>query len=104
MRVTKIDAERMRDAMRALGDPFRWDIVHMLAEHGELGLGDIADVVPVGKSTVSYHVRMLREAGLVTVRKEGRHRYATLNRRELDAFVRTVSGELGRLTPFELSA
>lgn len=49
----------------------------------ELSAGDIAARVPVSFAAVSQHLRKLREAGLVSVRRDGRYRYYRARRREM---------------------
>ncbi len=58
------------DLFRALADPTRLRIVHLLREM-ELAVGEIAVVVGQSQPRVSRHVRILVEAGLVDRRKEG---------------------------------
>ncbi|MEU4114533.1 helix-turn-helix domain-containing protein [Kitasatospora sp. NPDC028055] len=69
--------------LHALGDPVRLQLVRRLAEEGETTCSPEGLTVP--KSTLSNHWRILREAGLVTVRTSGRARLVTLRRDELDA-------------------
>lgn len=54
----------------ALGDATRRRIMERL-RGGELAVGEIADGLPVTRPAVSQHLRVLREAGLVTERREG---------------------------------
>jgi DNA-binding transcriptional ArsR family regulator len=54
----------------ALGDPVRLEIVKRLAEHRET-LSCCALQVPVAKSTLSHHIKVLREAGIIASQKEG---------------------------------
>lgn len=78
----------------ALADPVRRAIVERLAD-GEVGAGEIAAAFPVSRPAISRHLRVLREAGLVTSRVAGQHRIYALDRRplaELDAW-------LGRFRP-----
>ncbi|GAB2964746.1 metalloregulator ArsR/SmtB family transcription factor [Amycolatopsis acidiphila] len=61
---------------RALGDPVRWVVLrHLAAAPGEVGASELADVVTVGQPTLSYHLAVLREAGLIERRKEGRQHF-----------------------------
>ncbi len=74
------------DALAALGDPVRRELVALLA-HGEVAAGELAGRFPVSRPAVSRHLRVLRAAGLVTVRVEGRRRLYALDPgplRELD--------------------
>jgi len=65
------------NVFEALADPTRRQIVELVATR-ELSAGDIASRFDVTRPAVSRHLRVLREAGLVTDRKEGRWVYYTL--------------------------
>ena len=62
-----------RDAMDALGDRTRRTIFEGLRS-GPRAVGEIADELPVSRPAVSQHLRVLKEAGLVTERREGTRR------------------------------
>jgi ArsR family transcriptional regulator, arsenate/arsenite/antimonite-responsive transcriptional repressor len=63
-------------AFDALADPTRREILAVLAEHDECSAGALADrITTVGRTAVSTHLKVLRVAGLVTERREGRYRY-----------------------------
>ncbi|MFI5623982.1 ArsR/SmtB family transcription factor [Nocardioides sp. NPDC051685] len=63
----------------AFADPTRREILLALSD-GELAVGDIADRIQgVGRTTVSSHLRVLRMAGLVTERREGRFRFYSID-------------------------
>lgn len=68
----------MHQALQALGEPHRLAILAMLAE-GERPAGDFVDALPVSQPTVSRHLAVLRQAGLVTVRKDANRRLYSLN-------------------------
>src|SRR5215211_6519978 len=70
------------DALAALADPTRRELVELLA-HGEVAAGELADRFPVSRPAVSRHLRVLREAGLVTARAEGKRRLYALDPRPL---------------------
>lgn len=59
--------------MTVLADPSRRQIVELLAEH-ERSAGELVSAFTVSQPAVSRHLRVLREAGLVTVRGEGQRR------------------------------
>jgi len=59
--------------MDALGDRTRRRILELL-RNGPLAVGEIADELPVSRPAVSQHLRVLREAGLVTERRNGTRR------------------------------
>jgi len=73
----------------ALSEPHRMAIIAMLAE-GERPAGDFVDALPIGQPTVSKHLSVLRDAGLVSVRKDANRRLYSLNPAplaELDAWL-----------------
>ena len=79
----------MNLALQALSEPHRMAIIAMLAD-GERPAGDFVDALPVSQPTVSKHLSVLREAGLVTVRKDAQRRLYRLNPAplaELDAWL-----------------
>ena len=71
----------------ALGDPIRARIVELLAAR-DLSAGDIAERFPVTRPAVSRHLRVLREAGLVSVRGEAQRRMYRLDPSRLVELVR----------------
>lgn len=62
----------------ALGDPTRLAIVRQLASDGTVCACDFTDCCVVGQSTVSHHLRVLREAGLIRGEPRGTWIYYTL--------------------------
>jgi len=70
--------------LSALADPVRLGIVAALAEHGaDVACGTFG--LPVGKSTASWHFRVLRESGVLHQYDEGTRRLNQLRRTDLDA-------------------
>jgi DNA-binding transcriptional ArsR family regulator len=70
------------EALTALADPIRRELVEVLAGR-ELAAGELAGRFPVSRPAISRHLRVLREAGLVTVRTDGRRRLYSLDPRPL---------------------
>ena len=68
----------MHQALQALGEPHRMAIIAMLSD-GERPAGDFVDALPISQPTVSKHLSVLREAGLVTVRKDANRRLYSLS-------------------------
>jgi len=60
-----------------LAEPHRRRILDLLRER-EQAVGDLVSALGISQPGVSKHLRVLREAGLVTARKEGRRRYYQL--------------------------
>ncbi|MEX0781080.1 MAG: metalloregulator ArsR/SmtB family transcription factor [Dehalococcoidia bacterium] len=59
--------ERAATVFRALGNPARVRIVTELARRNACATGDFVDALPLAQSTVSQHLKVLREAGIVRV-------------------------------------
>jgi DNA-binding transcriptional ArsR family regulator len=64
--------------MGALGDPTRRAILEQLRS-GPRAVGEIASELPVSRPAVSQHLRVLKDAGLVTERREGTRRLYRLD-------------------------
>ena len=70
------------DVYEALADPTRRDIVAMLAA-GEKSAGAIADRFPIAGPSVSRHLKVLRESGLISYRREATSRLYQLEPQRL---------------------
>jgi DNA-binding transcriptional ArsR family regulator len=70
-------------SLEALADPTRRRIVELLARR-DRAAGEIVAEFDVSAPAISQHLKVLREAGLVTVRTEGQHRIHSLNPAGLD--------------------
>ncbi|MBX7110844.1 MAG: metalloregulator ArsR/SmtB family transcription factor [Dehalococcoidia bacterium] len=66
------------DPFDALGDPHRRAIVELLGSGGR-SVREIADTLPISRPAVSRHLRLLKEAGLVSDRPEGTRRIYELD-------------------------
>lgn len=93
------------DVFHAVSDPTRREMLQLLGV-GERTAAELAAPFDMSQPAVSQHLRVLREAGLVDVRKEGRHRVYVLDARPLrdvfdwaqyfEGFWRTKLSALGR--------
>lgn len=84
-----------RDPFEALGDPHRREILELLRD-GDRSVQEVADRMPISRPAVSRHLRVLKEAGLVTDRPEGARRLYRLDDRGAEAaarYLREVWGE-----------
>jgi ArsR family transcriptional regulator len=79
--------------LAALGDPVRLGIVELLSRHERMCVCDIVTAFEVAQPTVSHHLRVLREAGVVDVVRRGPWAYYGLTRPTL----KHVTQELLRL-------
>ena len=68
--------------LHALSDPVRLEIVKCLAGSGEQPCGALES--SVSKSTLSHHLKVLREAGITRTRANGTHRLVSLREDELE--------------------
>ena len=64
------DAQLVRQ-LKALAHPIRLGMIEQLAQQPEICACDLGDAFAVSQPTVSEHLRVLREAGLVRTRREG---------------------------------
>jgi len=69
----------MRDVYSAVADPTRRELLRLLAESGELPLHEITPRFDMGRTAISKHLAILKEAGLVLDRKVGRETRYRLN-------------------------
>ena len=69
---------RMNEAFKALADPTRRDILKLL-RRGEMTAGQLAEHFDMAKPSVSHHFSVLKQADLVTTRREGQQIYYALN-------------------------
>jgi len=65
--------------LRALGDPTRREILRALRLAGDLPAGEIAARFPLTQASVSHHLTVLKEAGLVQAERQGRSIVYSLN-------------------------
>jgi len=87
-----VDAYGNRGGWDAIGDPTRRAIIECLAEQPQ-AVGELAAALPVSRPAVSQHLKVLKDAGLVTERTAGTRRIYRLNptgvaalRDQLDTF------------------
>jgi len=83
------------DTFTALADPTRRRIVESLAVR-ETAFGDLADQFDMSRPAVSQHLKVLRTAGIVTVRADAQRRIYSLSEHSLD----DLEAWLGRVRSF----
>lgn len=74
----QVDVQELADLFKVLGDPTRIRIVQQLLNK-EMCVTDIAESMGMGQSAISHQLRVLRQARLVTFRKEGKTVMYSLN-------------------------
>jgi len=65
------DEARLARMLKALGNPIRFQIIKTLAERHMCITQDLVETTPLAQSTVSQHLKVLREAGLIAGEIEG---------------------------------
>ena len=84
---TSPSAERQATVLmfRALGDPTRYEIFRLIAaQPDQICVCHITDRFDVSQPTISHHLRILREAGLITVSRRGTWAYYEVDSQGLD--------------------
>jgi ArsR family transcriptional regulator len=74
---------------KALNDPTRREILELLKEK-DLTAGEIADQFNISKPSISHHLDLLRQAGLVVSVKEGQFMYYSLNTTVMDEMLKWI--------------
>jgi DNA-binding transcriptional ArsR family regulator len=74
--------EKRRDVFQAIADPTRREIINLIARKS-LNLNAIADHFDSSRPTISEHVKLLAECGLLVIEKKGRERYCEARFRNL---------------------
>jgi len=75
--------------VKALNDPTRREILELLKAK-DLTAGEIADQFNISKPSISHHLDLLRQAGLVVSVKEGQFIYYSLNTTVMDEMVKWI--------------
>ncbi|HEY8929306.1 MAG TPA: autorepressor SdpR family transcription factor [Mucilaginibacter sp.] len=80
---------RLNALFKALNDPTRREILELLKAK-DLTAGEIADQFNISKPSISHHLDLLRQAGLVVSVKEGQFIYYSLNTTVMDEMVKWI--------------
>jgi ArsR family transcriptional regulator len=78
------EAERIAGRFKALGDPVRLRLLSLIAAGDEACVCELTTRFPVSQPTISHHLRVLREAGLVEAERRGTWVYYRARREVLD--------------------
>jgi len=87
------DAETIAAGFAALADPIRLRLFDLIRRTGSRGMCSCDMLEPIGRSqpTVSHHLKVLREAGLVESRREGTWQWYTATADSTDKLVQFLS-------------
>ena len=72
------DGEIIR-ALKALADPTRFRMVQEIAAAGELSCGQVKERFDVSQPTISHHLKILTDAGILLTRADGKHHFTSVN-------------------------
>lgn len=96
--LTQADALQLSDDFQIFGHPVRLQILDVLAQHaGTVCVCDLEAAVPVKQPTVSHHLKLLREAGLIDCERHGQWAYYFIKRDEVAKRWARVRGQFERL-------
>jgi ArsR family transcriptional regulator len=87
--------KKLSEQFKALGDPIRLEIIRLLVGK-EMCVCDIISSFQVSQPTISHHLKVLKQADLVTDRKEGKWIYYSLN-------YETLAAQESFFTPLKVS-
>jgi ArsR family transcriptional regulator len=90
------DAETVAALLKALADPVRLRLMSMIAATEEACVCDLTAPFPVSQPTISHHLRVLREAGLVEAERRGTWVYYRVRPAALGAIGGLFNGALAR--------
>ena len=81
---------------KALADPTRFELLRRIAASGEICCRDLVTLFHVSQATVSHHLKILADAGLVTSRREGQFSYFRVRPGALADHGRTLRRAFGK--------
>ena len=98
-RIDPMHDDDLANALRALGHPVRLSILRILATQrtGDCCCTDVTQCLPLAQSTVSQHIKVLFDAGLVERQPRGTRNCYSLRRDRLEALGLACDGLFGRL-------
>ena len=95
------DATNVLDMFKALSDPTRFEIFRLVAaQQAPICACDVVDRFQVSQPTISHHMKVLRDAGLISVSRRGVWAYYAVEPRGLEILQETI----GTFMPAELAA
>ena len=74
-------------SFKLLADETRLRVLSLLMHHGELNVRTLCEQLDQSQPAVSHHLALLRDAGLIRARRDGKHNYYRCVRERLNSFV-----------------
>ena len=88
-----MDLRQVVKISKSLADENRYRIFKTISDEREIVCKEITDRFPLKQPTISHHLKVLLESGLIMVRREGQHGYFSVNHSVLNEYVASF-GEL----------
>ena len=76
---------------KALSDKTRIRILKEIAKKGSISCGDAEKIAELSQPTISHHLKILTDAGLLNAEKDGRHVIVSVNKQALNEFSSFIS-------------
>lgn len=99
-----IDNDRLQEStevLRALAHPLRMKLLSFIDQNGVTNVNKIYNTLNLEQSITSQHLRILREADLVTTRREGKYIYYSINYDKLGQAAEAISKFVSQLETSE---
>lgn len=74
-----LDDEQLLKVLKALAEPKRYRMVQEIAAAGELSCGAVGERFAHSQPTISHHLKILSDAGVVVMRQDGQHHLISVN-------------------------
>lgn len=84
---------------KAIADPTRYSILKAIAGREEICCGELAGLFPIKQATVSHHLKVLGDAGLIQIRQQGAHHFYRLSPEALRAFSDSLTQQFQKESP-----
>lgn len=94
----EIDYQKAAERVKALADPTRLKILDMLATE-EMCVCEIIDRLHLSQPAVSHHLKTLRQADVISDRKEGKWVFYSLNRESYSELVQSLNLNIDKKKP-----
>lgn len=90
MSKTKTQKQTVASILRAGGHPIRVKIIELIKSEGEISVNDVVDKINVSQSLTSHHLMILRKAGYIKKRRDGRFIFYSINSEKLYGLLKAV--------------
>lgn len=88
------ELKKLEKISKALGDVNRLKILNLIARHGGIGpCAAVQECVDLAQPSISHHIKILLEAGLITAHKEGRTYHYSLNQTAFQEYLQGIAAQ-----------